>query len=160
MHFHRVGSIFVVAIVAAATAFAGNSGVVQVSGNTYSVFREAKNTFHRDTQVLQDAAVQEAEAYCKANGRQMKIVTWDVYKPRFISGYASAKLVFKALAPGEEEAPAPVTAAAPTLPADAIASGSNDFYTVILKLDDLRKRGIISEKEFETQKKKAFKRAQ
>lgn len=34
------------------------------------------------------------------------------------------------------------------------ASNSKDLYSELTKLDDLRKRGILSEAEFEAQKKK------
>lgn len=42
-------------------------------------------------------------------------------------------------------------------PSSSAAKGelkSNDLYSELVKLDDLRKRGIISEDEFESQKKK------
>ena len=40
-----------------------------------------------------------------------------------------------------------------------VAAASDDFYAELLKLDDLRKKGILTEKEFEAQKKKVLKRA-
>jgi hypothetical protein len=158
MNLKQFTSIVVLVAAAMGSAFAANTGVVHVSDNTYSVLREAKNTFNRDTQVLKDAAMQEAENFCKQQGKELKVVTWMVYKPRFISGYASAKLVFKAFAPGDPELTA-TPAALPTTP--ILTSGApGDLYTELLKLDDLKKRGILSEKEFEAEKKKALKRGQ
>ena len=63
--------------------------------DTFSVTREAPNTFKRDTDPLKQAAMKEAEKFCREKGMQVKVVTWSVYKPRLISGYANAKLVFK-----------------------------------------------------------------
>lgn len=37
-----------------------------------------------------------------------------------------------------------------------VSPRSKDVYAELVKLDDLRKRGIITEAEFETQKKKLF----
>lgn len=45
---------------------------------------------------------------------------------------------------------------APPTPASPPAAKSSDVYTELLKLDDLRKRGIISEQEFEAQKAKVL----
>ena len=42
----------------------------------------------------------------------------------------------------------------PTPPASATVKKSDDMYTALLKLDDLRKRGILSQQEFEVQKAK------
>ena len=139
-------------------AFGGNTGVISGADNTFSVTREAPNTFNRDTDVLKTAAMQEAEKYCQEKGKQLKVVTWSVYKPRFISGYANAKLVFKALNPGDPELasqPAPLPTADPGL----AAVENDDLYTELLKLDDLRKKGILTNKEFEAQKKKALKKS-
>jgi hypothetical protein len=43
---------------------------------------------------------------------------------------------------------------APSPPAAAPTGKSPDLYTELLKLDDLRKRGILSDQEFEAQKAK------
>ena len=152
---YSFGRIILIFIAVVSAAFAATTKVVPMGDNTFSVTREAPHTFNRDTDVLKESAMQEAEQFCQAQGKQLKVVTWSVYRPRFISGYASAKLVFKALNPGEAE---PATASA-SLPSNAvIAAGSDDLYSELLKLDDLRKKGILSEKEFEAEKKKALKR--
>ena len=142
----------------AGSAFAANTGVVSMGDDTFSVTREAPNTFKRDTDPLKKAALEEAEKFCREQGKQVKVVTWYVYKPRFISGYANAKLVFKMVNPGEQEvasAPAQLPAASAAL----ASSESGDLYTELLKLDDLRKKGILTEKEFAAAKKKVLKRA-
>jgi hypothetical protein len=157
MNLKRFSSIVMMLVAAVGSAFAASTGVVHVSDNTYSVYREAKNTFNRDTEILKASAMKDAEAFCKQQGKELKVVTWMVYKPKFISGYASAKLVFKAYAPGDPE----LTSTPATLPNSPIfaSGGPDDLYTELLKLDDLKKRGILSEKEFEAAKKKALNRA-
>jgi hypothetical protein len=147
-------TLLLVAVVS--SAFAGSTKVLSMGDNTYSVTREAPHTFNRDTDALKAAAMQEAEKFCQEQGKQLKVVNWSIYRPRFISGYASAKLVFKTLNPGDSEL---TSEPAPLPSSGAIAAGSNDLYSELLKLDDLRKKGILSDKEFESEKKKALKRA-
>ena len=58
----------------------------------------------------------------------------------------------------EEPAPPPVS----EKPAPIVISeqpGGGDFYTDLLKLDDLRKRGILTEEEFQAEKKKILNRS-
>jgi len=140
------------------SVFAANTGVVSMGDDTFSVTREAPNTFKRDTDPLKQAAMEEAEKFCREKGMQVKVVTWSVYKPRLISGYANAKLVFKMVNPGEQQG-ASAPAQLPTESAALASTESGDLYTELLKLDDLRKKGILTEKEFAAAKKKALKRA-
>jgi hypothetical protein len=138
------------------SVLAANSGVIPVSENTYSITNEARSTFNRDTQVLKDAVMQEAEKYCHDQGKQLKVVTWVVQKPAIMTGFLSAKLVFKALAPGDPE----LTAPPPSLPVQALTTATpGDLYSELLKLDDLKSRGILTQKEFESEKKKLLSRS-
>lgn len=52
-----------------------------------------------------------------------------------------------------QNSPAPTPPAGP-MPQTAGTDRIDDLYTQLTKLDDLRKRGIISEAEFETEKRK------
>ena len=156
MNNHNFGRILLFFVTIAGVTFGAETGVVAMGDNTFTVTKKASTTFNRDTEALKLGAMQEAEKFCEANGKSLKVVTWSVYKPRFISGYANAKLVFKALNPGEPELtsePAPVPVSG------VVAAASDDYYAELLKLDDLRKKGILTEKEFEAQKKKVLKRA-
>lgn len=131
--------------------------VIALGENTYSVTREASNTFQRDIEKFKAEARKEAEQFCAAQGKQMKEVSLVTEKPWMTTGFLKATLVFKALTPGEPEPTPAATPVATVL--SAAPSGPDDFYTALLKLDDLHKKGIISDKEFETQKKKILKRA-
>ena len=44
-------------------------------------------------------------------------------------------------------------------PTGVLPTYAGDLYTEILKLDDLRKRGLLTDKEFEQQKKKLLKKS-
>jgi hypothetical protein len=130
--------------------------VVDLGNNTFSVTRQATNGFSRDVEKLKSEAQEDAAQYCAARGKQLKVVSLTSEKPLFSLGYASAKIVFKALEPGAVDAPDP--AAVSNAPVAAHLSPTGDLYNDLLKLDDLRKRGILTEEEFQSEKKKALNR--
>ena len=150
------------------SASASTSKVVPIGDNTYSITREASSAFKRDVDALQAEAEADAAKYCADHGKQLKIIAVSADRPFFSLGYASAKVVFKALDAGSPEltssasAAAAASASAPVaLPADPLTQPSvpGDLYTELIKLDDLRKRGILTDKEFNAEKKKLLKRS-
>ena len=156
--------------------FAGVAGIAPANSiakltpegdHTFAAVREAKTTFDRDVERLKTEALADARQYAAAQGKEAKILAVTVKKPWYATGFPSAKVVFKLLAPGDPELTAPVTANNPLALAPAPAgaptvggTGTNDdLYTALLKLDDLRKRGILTEKEFAEEKKKILERS-
>jgi hypothetical protein len=130
--------------------------VVQIDSNTFSITREATNAFSRGTTKLKAAVQEDAAKYCTAHGKELKVVYLTSDKPIFSTGFVSAKIVFKALNPGEVE---PVPASTPSAVIDSAGrpGGDGGIYDELLKLDDLRKRGILTEEEFQKEKKKVLK---
>ena len=130
--------------------------VVPMGDNTFSITRKATNAFSRDTERLKELAKADAATYCAGQGKQLKVVSLTAEKPFFSTGYASARIVFKALTPGEIEA----AAAAP-------ASGAyiekpmttEEMYNDLMKLDELRKKGILTDDEFQAEKRKILNRS-
>jgi hypothetical protein len=154
---------------AAAAGFASShdnvGSVVSMGDNTYSIRVEAKNAFHMDLDVLKSEANQAAADYCSAQGKVLKPVSLTGKVPTFGLGYAYAKIVFKALNPGDPELTAtepvagavgaPVSAASP--PERRL--NTDELYNELLKLDDLRKKGILTDEEFQAEKKKLLSRS-
>jgi len=130
--------------------------VVPQGDNTYSITREAGSAFNRDINKLKAEVQADATKFCAEQGKELKVVSLTAEKPFFSTGYCKAKIVFKALNPGEAEATAVatgVTAAAPR------PSPTGDLYADLIKLDDLRKKGILTEDEFQSEKKKILDRS-
>ena len=162
-------AVFLVFVGLAGPASASTSKLFQMGGNTYSVTRTASSGFKRDVDVLQAEAEADAAKYCADQGKQLKVITVSTDLPHFGLGYASAKIIFKALDAGSPEltsnaatGPAPDSAnamgSATTPVAQVILQGApGDLYTELLKLDDLRKRGLLTDKEFDAEKKKLLK---
>jgi hypothetical protein len=147
--------------------------VVSLGGDTYSITREAGSAFNRDVDKLKAEASEDAAKYCADQGKQLKVVSLTGNLPKFGLGYAKAKIVFKALnagdpglasepaaSPASVAAPAPAPVAAPAWVAPAEKSLSTDeLYGDLVKLDDLRKKGILTDDEFQSEKRKVLSRS-
>ncbi len=141
-------------------ASSSKDAVVPMGSDTFSITREAKTAFNRDTDKLKLEANAEAQKFCDAQGKQMRVISLTSKLPMFATGYASATIVFKALPAGDPglteplpgEAPAAGMAVAPA--PRTLTNATDDLYTALMKLDDLRKKGILTDDEFQAEKKK------
>jgi hypothetical protein len=137
---------------------ATKSAVVSMGDGTYTVTRTAETAFSRDTEEMTAKAKEDATHYCAAQGKEMKVLDVVVDKPFYATGYASAKVVFRAVNPGEADLPsAPVAVAGARYAAPVAVSQkqvTDDLYAQLTKLDDLRKKGILTDEEFQAEKKK------
>lgn len=143
-----------------------NPEIVPLGHDTYALTRWANNGFVRHTDKLKKQALEDATAFCAKRHKELKVISVTAKHPFIpLTGFAHAKIVFMALdpnspqlhmpvaaAPGAEMHPGGETAAAPTQAAPPDAT--DRLYSDLMKLDDLRKRGILTDKEFEAQKQK------
>ena len=129
--------------------------VVPLGDNTFSITRQAGTAFTRDTDKLKSQVQEDAAKYCADQGKQLRVVALTAEKPLISLGYISARIVFKAVTPGEPEPVAPTMA---TVTGGA-STPTGDLYSDLIKLDDLHKKGILTDKEFEAEKKKVLKRS-
>jgi hypothetical protein len=151
-------SVFV-ACVASAPA-ASKTSMVPKGDNTFEITRKATSAFNRDVDVLKSEAQDDAAKYCASVGKQMKVISLTAKKPLVSLGYASATIVFKALDAGDPELTGAVAQSGPAPAPRERLSPTGDLYNDLLKLDDLRKRGILTEDEFQSEKKKVLARSQ
>ncbi len=132
--------------------------VVELGNNTYSLTCEAKTSFTRDTEGLKAWALEEATRFCASRGKQLKVVSTTEKKSFYFVGFASATIVFKALDAGDPE-----LTGKPVATGEQVATGepavTDDLYSALIKLDDLRKKGILTDEEFQTEKKKVLSRS-
>ncbi len=126
--------------------------VVPLGDNTYSISCEANYIFARNTAKLKAQAREAAAKFCASQGKQLKVVSLTDEKPFYGVDFIKAKIVFKALDAGDPELGADKTAEKP--------ADSSDMYTELIKLDELRKKGILTDDEFKAEKKKILKRSQ
>jgi hypothetical protein len=136
------------------------SPVTSLGDNTYRLTVKASNKFTRNTAKLKDQAIEEATKFCAKEGRQLQVVSAEEDKQMYLVGpMAKVTLTFKALAAGDPklvatEAPQAkpvVVAPPPPMNADLLTSE-------LTKLDELRKKGLLTDEEFTAAKKKLLER--
>ena len=153
-------------------AFVGcssSSNLAPRGDNTYVITRQAGTGISRNTAALKEEALKEATKFCDKEGKQLKVVSVNEEKPPFpTAGYARVTVVFKALNAGDPElSAAPAMAASSdtyvnqsvTRSAPIASTPTDDLYNELTKLDDLRKKGILTDEEFQAEKKKVLNRA-
>jgi hypothetical protein len=86
-----------------------NSEIVPLGHDTYALTRWANNGFTRNTEKLKTQALEDAAAYCAKLHKELKIVSTATARPAVpLTGFASAKVVFKALDANDPDLHAPV----------------------------------------------------
>lgn len=133
------------------------SKVESLGDNTYSVTVSATNKFTRNTAKLKAAGIEAATQFCAKEGRRFKLVSATENKSMYLVGdMAATKITFKALNEGDPELAGPADAMVGPAP---VPTATDSLYEELIKLDDLRKKGILTDEEFMAQKKKVLERS-
>ena len=141
---------------------ASNSGVLPIGQDTFMVSRQAATGFS-GSGTLKAEAFQEASQYCAKLGKSLQVISTHEASPPYIFGnFPKAEIQFMCLDAKDAELNRPklrkeadtVIEVKKDIRTKDESVKPNDVYTELIKLDDLRKKGIISEAEFEVQKKK------
>lgn len=144
-----------------------------MGNNTYMITRQAGTGFS-GSGTLKAKALHEASKFCEKQGKQMKVVAITEAKPPYIlANFPKAEVVFKALDVGDPELktesavdpsgvqikvgePPPTRA---SIDINQKQTQSDDLYIQLSKLDELHKKGILTDAEFEAEKKKILSRS-
>lgn len=145
--------------------FAGcaNPGVVQISPDTYFISRTDKGGVFGNASKMKAEVIREANEFAAKQGK-VAIPLSTRETPMAIGQFASFDYQFRVVDKDDPEAKR--TALVPR--ADIVVEKTEkisadvktkeehapDLYTELTKLDDLRKKGIITDAEFEAAKKK------
>ena len=149
-------------ILAMGVAACANPGIVQLSPDTYILSKEDHAGIFGSMAKLKADTISEANAFAAKQGK-VAIPLSTKEKPIGIrpADWATFEYQFRIidkddpLAKGVVLTPRPDVAIESTSKVDVENKGAaRDLYAEILKLDDLRKRGLITEAEFEAQKAK------
>ena len=152
-------------IIAVAIFLAGcasNSGVIPIGQDTFMVSRQAATGFS-GSGTLKAEAFQEASQYCEKLGKSLQVVsTHEASPPYILANFPKAEIQFMCLDAKDAELNRPklrkeadtVIEVKKDIRTKDESVKHKDVYAELIKLDDLRKKGIISEAEFAEQKKK------
>jgi hypothetical protein len=134
------------------------SKIEPLGDNTYTLTVGATNKFTRNTEKLKAAGIEAATAFCAREGRVFKLVSAAEKKSMYLVGdMAATTITFKALASGDPE----LAASYPIPSTQPVSTSATDaLYSDLLKLDELRKKGLLTDAEFEVEKKKVLNRSQ
>jgi hypothetical protein len=133
------------------------SSIESLGDNTYTVTASATNKFTRNTAKLKAAGIDAATQFCAKEGKQFKLVSAAESKSMYLVGdMAATKITFKALTAGDPELGATNGTLANSAPAP---TATDSLYDELIKLDDLRKKGILTDEEFAAEKKKVLSRS-
>jgi hypothetical protein len=137
--------------------------------NTYVLTRWASTGFARNTDKLKERALADAQAYCDKLHRVLKVIDVTKHRP-FIptTGFPYARVTFMALDPNDPilHAPASAPMAAPAQAWGAAPASSSPptptsaLYSDLMKLEDLRQRGILTDDEFQKLKTRLINKSQ
>ncbi len=164
-------STFSLILVLSATLFfvvgcASNSGVSPMGQNSFIVTRQAATGFS-GAGTLKADAISEAEAYCRARGKVLKILSVTEAEPPYVFGnFPKAEVIFKALDPGDPELEIPseydssgtqIRVGSKQVDRSEVSvsikdEADEDLYNKLQKLGELRKEGILTEEEFQQEK--------
>jgi hypothetical protein len=155
----KIISILVVVFLAGC---ASNSGVIPIGKDTFMVSRQAATGFS-GSGTLKAEAFQEASKYCTDLGKSLQVVsTHEASPPYILANFPKAEIQFMCLDAKDvelnrpklrKEADSVVEIKANIHTKDA-SINSTDVYAELIKLDDLRKKGILTDAEFDVQKQK------
>ncbi|HTL66164.1 MAG TPA: SHOCT domain-containing protein [Lacunisphaera sp.] len=139
------------------------SPVTSLGDNTYTLTVKASTKFTRNTTKLKNLGIEAAKDFCAKEGKQFKLVSADEDKQMYLVGpMAKVVLTFKALNAGDPELAGASTAAAPPMVAAAPPPPpritTDELRDELTKLDDLRKKGLLTDAEFDALKQKLLSR--
>jgi Short C-terminal domain len=157
-------SLIGVALAGRASAKDDIGRVISKGENTYSITATASSAFMTDTDKLKDEANAAAVAYCQENNKVLKVLSLTSKSPHFSLGYCTGTITFMALnagdpalfAPAPSAAPVAGTYYAPQPPPAPRTLSTDELVSELTKLDDLRKKGILTDDEFQAEKKKVL----
>ena len=151
---------------AAALSACANPGIVQISPDTYMLSRTDKGGIFGNASSMKADVLREAAAFAEQQGK-IAIPLFVNEMPLVVGQrFASVEYQFRVVDKSDPEVRRTSLVPRPDIVIDKTervttdvttrdkTEPKKDVYAELLKLDDLRKRGILTEAEFDAQKKK------
>lgn len=158
----KLGSARIVIVVFLTTACT-SSGVIPIGPDTYTI----ATTSELSPALAKKQAMEEAMTYCQSQGKEIMPMKTQhgSHRDAFGDNLATFDYTFRCLDRSDADLGRPELKN-PTVDVNidqktkrtGNAVSKSDLYTELIKLDQLKRDGIITEEEFQAQKKKLLKR--
>ena len=143
----------------------GNPGIVQMSPDTYMLSRTDRAGIFGNASAMKADVIREANEFAARKGK-VAIPLGSTETPVAPGRFATFEYQFRVVDKNDPEArrtsltPSPDVVVEKTEKVEVRTKEEKapDLYAELVKLDDLRKKGIITDEEFEAQKKRLFQR--
>lgn len=143
------------ASVAALLAGCANPGIVQISADTFMLAKTDRRGIFGNSSGLKAEVVSEANAFAAERGK-VAVALVGRETPMQPGRFAAFEYQFRLVDPDSPEARGGSTRET-SVSVQVNSQAPRDLHAELLKLDDLRKRGLLTEAEFETQKRRLLK---
>jgi hypothetical protein len=164
MNYRNLINFILLSIVLTLTACVSNPELVKTSENNYTLTRIDKGGSFGNLDDTRHSLVAEANKFAESQGKvAVRVSMKDT--PMQIEGYTSVEYKFQLMSKLEADTlvtesanNAAISSAKSTGTTVVQPTGPNAMYDALIKLDDLHKRGILTDEEFASQKKKILDR--
>jgi len=138
-----------------------STGAVPTGDDTFMIAKKSAQVGFGPPVKTEAAVYEEASSYCESQQKTVETVDKEVRNSTF-GRPGSVNLKFRCVVASTEDAAGPADVPSGTVAEDDSRSdadivdgdaGTDDLYSKILKLDDLRQRGLITDEEYEQEKK-------
>lgn len=139
-----------------------NPGVVKLSPDTYMLSRTDKGGVFGNASAMKTDVIRESNEFAEKQGK-VAIALSLKEDPMYIGHFASVEYQFRVVDKNDPEARRVNLVPRPNLVIEKTnfdvkfkdqTDHPKDVYSELIKLDDLRSKGILSQDEFDAQKKK------
>jgi hypothetical protein len=169
MKYQSILAPTLIAIVATLSGCASSNEIVKVSADTYKLSRTDRGGSMSDVASTKANMERQADAFAMSQGKVV-IPIGIKEEPMAVQGFTAIEYQFQIAEKNSAVALAAVEAKHSTAGNTKLADSnvnvkmqdqkehSQDMYNELVKLDELRKRGILTDAEFDSEKKKVLNR--
>ncbi len=140
-----------------------SSGVIPVGQDTFMITKQSSTGFHSASSVKAEI-FSEANTYCSGQGKSLQPVSDQGVDGVPGRSYANAELIFRCLLAGDSGLSRPTRTPVANVRIDQVTKTQEisprpqeDTYTQLLKLKSLLDSKVITQEEFDEQKRRTLK---
>lgn len=132
------------------------SDVVQVSPDTYMISKASAAGAFANVPKMKERVIRKANEFAESKGKTAVYVSSNLNRPVF--GFPSFEYQFRLVDKDDSEAQGTSLGPMEDISTKDVSKKQSDLHSELIKLDDLRKKGLLTDEEFDTQKQKLLNR--